>query len=255
MFELTDKVAVVTGAASGIGEAIAKTFAAAGAFVYIADRDVENGKRVAREIIETRRNALFLELDLANSQSCRSVADMFNEEWERIDIIVNNAGVGHVGTILDTTVGDLDRLYAINVRGAFELTKCFIPKMIERQHGVIVNTSSIGGVVAIKDRLAYCTTKFAMVGFTKCLALDHAKQGIRANAICPGRVETPFVKERISQYPDPQKAYEEMASTQALGRMATPDEIAACALYLASDEAAFVTGTALEIDGGFAVGK
>lgn len=255
MFDLTDKVALVTGAASGIGEAIAKTFAAAGAFVYVGDRDVENGKRVAREIVEARRNALFLELNLASSESCQAVADIVHEEWERLDILVNNAGVGHVGTILDTTAEDLDRLYTVNVRGAFELTRCFIPKMVERSYGVVVNIASIGGVVAIKDRLAYCTTKFAMVGFTKCLALDHAKQGIRANAICPGRVETPFVKERIAQYPDPQKAYEEMAATQAVGRMGTPDEIAACALYLASDEAAFVTGTALEIDGGFAVGK
>ena len=127
--------------------------------------------------------------------------------------------------------------------------------MIARASGVIINISSIGGIVAIKDRLAYCTTKFAVVGFTKCLALDHALQGIRANAICPGRVETPFVKKRIAEYPDPAKAYAEMAASQALGRMAAPEEIAAAVLYLASDEAAFVTGTAFEIDGGFAVGK
>jgi NAD(P)-dependent dehydrogenase (short-subunit alcohol dehydrogenase family) len=127
--------------------------------------------------------------------------------------------------------------------------------MIERRSGVIVNTASIGGIVAIRDRLAYCTTKFAVVGFTKCLALDHALDGIRANCICPGRVETPFVKARIDQYPDPEKAYREMAATQAVGRMGTPEEIAASVLYLASDEAAFVTGTALVIDGGFSVGK
>jgi len=137
----------------------------------------------------------------------------------------------------------------------FDLTKAFIPLMIDRRYGVIINVASIGGVVAIKERLAYCTTKFAVVGFTKCLALDHALQGIRANAICPGRVETPFVKARIAETPDPEKTYREMAATQALGRMGTPEEIAAAALYLASDEAAFVTGTALEIDGGFAVGK
>jgi NAD(P)-dependent dehydrogenase (short-subunit alcohol dehydrogenase family) len=130
-----------------------------------------------------------------------------------------------------------------------------LENMIARNYGVIVNTSSIGGIVAVKDRIAYCMTKFAIVGFTKCLALDHAMQGIRANAICPGRVETPFVKARIAEYPDPEKAYREMAATQAVGRMATPEEIAAAALYLASDEAAFVTGTALEIDGGFSVGK
>lgn len=255
MFSLKDKVAVVTGGASGIGEAIAKTFAAAGAFVYIADSDARNGKRVANEIVEAKRNAFYLDLDLTSAESCASVAETVHEEWSRLDILVNNAGIGHVGTILDTTADDLDRLLAVNVRGMFDLTKAFIPSMIERGYGVIINVASIGGVVAIKERLAYCTTKFAVVGFTKCLALDHAQQGIRANAICPGRVETPFVKARISETPDPEKAYREMAATQAVGRMGTPDEIAAAALYLASDEAAFVTGTALEIDGGFAVGK
>ncbi len=126
--------------------------------------------------------------------------------------------------------------------------------MIQRKNGAIVNTALIGGIV-IKDRLAYCTMKFAVVGFTKCLALDHALDGIRANCICPGRVETPFVKVRIAEYADPEKACREMAATQALGRMGTPEEIAASVLYLASDEAAFVTGTALVIDGGFSVGK
>ena len=173
----------------------------------------------------------------------------------QLDILVNNAGIGHVGTILETTSEDLERLFAVNVRGMFDLTKAFIGGMIEQKYGVILNVASIGGIVAIRDRLAYCTTKFAVVGFTKCLALDHALQGIRANCICPGRVETDFVKRRIAEYPDPEKAYQEMAATQAIGRMATPEEIAACALYLASDEAAFVTGTALEIDGGFSVGK
>ena len=127
--------------------------------------------------------------------------------------------------------------------------------MIARRSGVIINLASIGGVVAIKDRLAYCTTKFAVVGMTKCIALDHARDGIRAVAVCPGRVETEFVKRRLAEYPDPQTAYAEMASTQAVGRMGKPEEIAAALVYLASDEAAFVTGTAFEIDGGFAVGK
>ena len=143
----------------------------------------------------------------------------------------------------------------MNVRGIFDLTKAFIDRMIERKYGVIINVASIGGVVGIRDRLAYCTTKFAVVGLTKCLALDHALQGIRANCVCPGRVETEFVQKRIAEYPDPEKAYQEMAASQAVGRMATPDEIAACVLYLASDEAAFVTGTAVEIDGGFSAGK
>jgi NAD(P)-dependent dehydrogenase (short-subunit alcohol dehydrogenase family) len=254
MFDLTGKIALVTGAASGIGEAIAHVLSHAGALVYVADLDAENGERVAAEAGALEKTQ-FVKLNVAEKGECESLAKKVLAEKGRLDILVNNAGIGHVGTILETTEEDLDRLYAVNVRGMFTLTKAFLPSMIERKYGVIINTASIGGIVAIKDRLAYCTTKFAVVGFTKCIALDHARQGIRANAICPGRVETPFVKKRISEYPDPQKAYEEMAATQAVGRMATPEEIAASVLYLASDEAAFVTGTAFEIDGGFAVGK
>jgi NAD(P)-dependent dehydrogenase (short-subunit alcohol dehydrogenase family) len=255
MFELNDRIALVTGAASGIGEAIAKTLANAGAYVYVADRDVTNGKRVASELTAAQKKAKFHPLDVIDSRRCHSTADLIHKEHGRLDILVNNAGIGHVGTILETESDDLDRLWAVNVCGMFDLTKAFIPKMIERNYGVIINMASIGGVIAIKERLAYCTTKFAVVGFTKCLALDHAHQGIRANAVCPGRVETPFVKKRIAEYPDPEKAYREMAATQAVGRMATPEEIAAAVLYLVSDEAAFVTGTAFEIDGGFSVGK
>lgn len=255
MFDLTGKIALVTGAASGIGEAIAIILARAGAFVYVADLDEKNGERVADEIRTEGKQAAFLKINVAETQDCLNAAETVHKNHGKLDILVNNAGIGHVGTILETSDEDLDRLYEVNVRGIFSLTKAFIPKMIERKSGVIVNTSSIGGVVALKERLAYCTTKFAVVGLTKSLALDHALQGIRANCICPGRVETPFVKARISEYPDPQKAYAEMAATQALGRMATPAEIAASVLYLASDEAAFVTGTALIIDGGFSVGK
>lgn len=253
MFDLTGKIALITGAASGIGEAMAKTLASAGAFVYVCDLDETNGMRVAEEI--GAGQAEFFKLNVAEKTECEEAAREVLEAKGKLDILVNNAGIGHVGTLLQTTEDDLDKLYAVNVRGVFSLTKAFLPSMVERNYGVIINTASIGGVVAIKDRLAYTTTKFAVVGFTKAVALDHALQGIRANAICPGRVETPFVKKRISEYPDPQKAYAEMAATQAVGRMATPEEIAAAALYLASDEAAFVTGTAFEIDGGFAVGK
>jgi len=145
-------------------------------------------------------------------------------------------------------------LYAVNVRGAFNLCKAFLPSMLERRAGNIINLASIGGVVGIKDRLAYCTTKFAVVGLTKCLALDHARDGIRVNCICPGRVETPFVSARLKEYPDPEKAYREMASTQAIGRMGKPEEIAASALFLASDESAYVTGTAHLTDGGWSAG-
>jgi 2-keto-3-deoxy-L-fuconate dehydrogenase len=251
MFDLTGKIALVTGAASGIGEAIARVMELAGAFVYVADLDEINGRRVADEM----ENAKFIKINLVETKDCARVAGEVLEKEGSLDILVNNAGIGHVGTILQTSEEDLERLFAVNVRGMFSLTKAFLPSMIERKSGVIINMASIGGVIGIRDRLAYCTTKFAVVGFTKCIALDHASQGIRANAICPGRVETPFVKKRIAEYPDPVKAYAEMAATQAIGRMGTPEEIAAATLYLASDEAAFVTGTAFEIDGGWSAGK
>lgn len=255
MFDLTGKIALVTGAASGIGEAIAFTYSRQGAFVYVADIDEANGQRVVAEITNDGGQAFFLKLNVADLTDCLKAVECVHGEHGHLDILVNNAGLGHVGTILETTAEDLDWLFSVNVRGMFDLTKAFIPKMIKRKYGVIVNMSSVGGVVAISDRIAYCTTKFAVVGLTKCIALDHASDGIRANCICPGRVETPFVKARLSEYPDPEKAYREMAATQALGRMGKPEEIAAAALYLASDEAAFVTGSSLLIEGGFTVGK
>ena len=255
MFDLNSKTALVTGAASGIGEAIAVTLGRAGAFVYVADIDETNGVRVADAIAGDGGQAAFVKLDVTSESDRTAARRIVDENTGRLDILVNNAGIGHVGTILQTTGDDLDRLFSVNVRGMFNLTKIFIPGMIERKYGVILNVASIGGIVAIRERIAYCTTKFAVVGLTKCIALDHALDGIRANAICPGRVETPFVKSRLSEYPDPEKAYREMSETQAIGRMGTPEEIAAAVLYLASDEAAFVTGTALEIDGGWAAGK
>ena len=251
MFDLSGKTALVTGAASGIGEAIAHVLADAGASVVLADIDEIAGREAADRIIQSGDSAQFMQLDVSDDDNCRAVAAQVIEECDILDILVNNAGIGHVGTILQTESQDLDRLFSVNVRGMFSLTKAFLPAMIERKSGVVINMASIGGVVAIPDRLAYCTTKFAVVGFSKCLAVDHAKDGIRAVAVCPGRVETPFVKKRLEEYPDPAKAYEKMAATQAIGRMAAPEEIAAAVLYLASDEAAFVTGTAFEIDGGF----
>jgi len=173
----------------------------------------------------------------------------------RLDVLVNNAGIGCVGTLLQTSGEDMDRLYAVNVRGVFNVTKAFLASMVERKNGVIISLASIGGVVGMRDRVAYCTTKFAVVGFTKSMALDHSHLGIRVNCICPGRVETPFVKARLAEYPDPAKAYREMSATQLTGRMLEPGEVAAAALYLASDEAASVTGSALMIDGGWSAGK
>jgi len=250
MFRLDSRKALVTGAASGIGEAIAHALSRAGAAVIVADIDAENGERVAQACDAQAAGARFISLDVADETNCAHVA----REIGSIDVLVNNAGIGHVGTIEQTNGADLDRLYGVNVRGAFNVTKAFIGGMLARRAGAIVNMASIGGVLGIADRLAYCTTKFAVVGLTKSLAIDHATHGIRVNCVCPGRVETPFVTARLREYPDPAAAYRQMSSTQAIGRMGRPEEIAAAVLYLASDEAAFVTGSALIIDGGWSAG-
>lgn len=255
MFRLENKVALVTGAASGIGAAIADTFAIAGACVYVADLNESAGAEVVQKIRAAGASADFISVNVADEVSCNNAAERVLKTHGRLDLLVNNAGIGHVGTILQTTPADMTRLYNVNVLGVFNLSKAFLPSMLQGKRGNIINLASIGGVVGIRDRLAYCTTKFAVVGLTKSMALDHATDGIRVNCICPGRVETPFVSARLKEYPDPEKAYREMASTQAIGRMGRPEEIAAAALYLASDESAFITGTAFLIDGGWSAGK
>jgi NAD(P)-dependent dehydrogenase (short-subunit alcohol dehydrogenase family) len=255
MFSLQNKIALVTGAASGIGAAIAEVFAGAGAHVYVTDRDSKGAEQTVARIKAAGCLGEFLPLDVTSEQQCESARQRVHSSRGRLDVLVNNAGIGHVGAMLETTGADMDRLYSVNVRGVFNVSKAFLPDMLARKSGAIINLASIGGVVGVRDRLAYCTTKFAVVGLTKSMALDHAKDGIRVNCICPGRVETPWIKERLKEYPDPQKAYQEMAATQAVGRMGTPQEIAAAALYLASDESAFITGTAFLIDGGWSAGK
>ena len=255
MFRLDLKIALVTGGGSGIGAAIAKTFAAAGATVIVADRDAVSAAKIANELNSAGFKATSIQVDVSDPSACAEAGRGVLRDHSHLDILVNNAGIGHVGTILQTTAEDLDRLHSVNVRGVFNMSKAFIGSMLERKSGNILNLASIGGVVGIRDRLAYCATKFAVVGMTKAMALDHAAAGVRVNCICPGRVETPFVSARLAEYPDPERAYKEMAATQALGRMGQPEEIANAALYLASDESAFITGTAFLIDGGWSAGK
>lgn len=251
MFRLDGRTALVTGAGSGIGEAIALCFARQGAAVWVVDRDQPGGCAAVAAIRSAGGRADFAGLDVSDAEAVLALASRLPP----LDILVNNAGIGHVGNLLGTCAADLDRLYSVNVRGPFNCCKAFVPAMLGRRRGSVINLASIGGVVAVRDRLAYTISKFAVVGLTKSLALDHSHEGVRFNCICPGRVETPFVKARIAEYPDPEKAYRDMSSTQLNGRMARPGEIAAAALYLAADESEMVTGSTLMVDGGWSAGK
>jgi 2-keto-3-deoxy-L-fuconate dehydrogenase len=256
MFSLQDKVTIVTGAASGIGAAIAESFARSGALVYVADCNEAGGAAMVRQIEQHGGQAKLAVADIAKEADCQALAQrVLAENGNRCDVLVNNAGVGHVGSILTTAPADLERLWQINVKGAYFLSRAILPAMIERRAGSIINLASVAGVMGMEARFAYTVTKHAVVGMTRAMAMDHGETGVRINCICPGRTQTPFVQARLKEYPNPEEYLKQMVAPHALKRLAQPSEIAAAAVFLASDEAAFVTGSALVVDGGYMAGK
>lgn len=242
-FELTNRTALVTGGASGIGEAVCRIFSAAGARILIVDMDAARAEALATELPRAHP----IVCDIANESAVKRLfADL-----QKLDILVNNAGIGLVGGIEQTELGDLQRLFRVNVEGMFLVTRAAIPHLIA-SHGTIVNIGSVAGLIGVKKRFAYCATKGAVVAMTRQLAVDYPTE-IRVNCICPGTVDTPFVEGYLEKYHkhEKEKVRAELNQRQPIGRLGKPEEVAHLALYLASAEAAFVNGSVVTIDGGW----
>jgi 2-keto-3-deoxy-L-fuconate dehydrogenase len=255
MFRLDKKIALVTGAGSGIGQEIATLFAEQGATVLVADIRFDAAEAVAMEILAQEGNAEALRLDVTDEKQVQNVFAQVGQKYGRLDILVNNAGIGHVGNILETSLEDWERVMAVNARGVFLCSKYAVTQMLAQkpQGGVLVNIASVAGMIAVDRRFSYGASKGAVISITRSIAMDFVGQGIRANAICPGTVHTPFVEGFLERNFADRKDEERqrLHARQPVGRMGRPDEIAHAALYLASDEASFVTGSALVIDGGW----
>lgn len=252
MFSLKNKTAIVTGGGSGIGRAICKVFAAQQATVFILDLD-ENGATETIHEIETAGGiSFFKKCNVANQDEVKAVIHSISMNTTTIDIVVNNAGIAHVGNVENTSSVDFEKLFAVNVKGVYHIINAAIPFM-KKNGGVILNMASVASSVGIPDRFAYSMTKGAVVGITLSVAKDFLAYKIRCNCISPARVHTPFVDGFISKnYPGKEEEmFEKLSKTQPIGRMGEPIEIAHLALYLCSDEASFITGCDYPIDGGF----
>lgn len=249
---LAGKISVVTGGASGIGAATVRAFAAQGAVVYAADLDVAGAERLSAELRAAGAEVTALALDVTSAEAVDAAFRAVIQRSGRVDALVNSAGVAHVGNLLDTSESDLDRLYAVNVKGTVNACRAAVREMIGQGGGTIVNLASIASVIGLTDRFAYTMTKGAVLALTRSIAVDYMKQGVRCNCICPARVHTPFVDGFISRnYPGREaEMFEKLSAYQPMGRMAKPEEVAAMALFLSTDASSFITGHALPVDGG-----
>ena len=252
MFSLQNKTALITGGASGIGFAIAKTFATAGAHVHILDLNDEQTRQAAREIEQAGGLVTGHAVDVADQQQTVDVIGRIASQ-SRIDILVNNAGVSHIGRADTTTEADFDRVFRINVKGVYNCLFATIPHLKAGGGGVILNMASIAATLGLADRFAYSASKGAVRTMTFSVARDYLADKIRCNSISPARVHTPFVDGFIAKNYVGQEAemFEKLSKSQPIGRMAQPGEVGTLALYLCSDEASFVTGCDYPLDGGF----
>lgn len=244
-----NQIAVVTGGGSGIGRAVTLRLASEGAEVHILELSRDGAEETLDLVQKAGGTARAIEADVSDTKSVRAAFSRLS----RLDILVNNAGVAHVGNVLQTEPGDLDRLYNINVRGVYHCLHFGIPLMLKNASGSIVNLASIASKVGIPDRFAYSMTKGSVLSMTLSVARDFVGQGIRCNCVCPARVHTPFVDGFLAKnYPGQEsEMFAKLSAGQPIGRMGTPDEIAALISFLSSKDAAFITGSAYDIDGGF----
>lgn len=252
MFRLDNKIALVTGGGSGIGKAISLLFARQGAKVYLLDIDKQGANETLAAIKNTGADALFKRCNVARLDEVKATVEAIVEEASGLDIVVNNAGIAHIGNAETTMPEDMERLLSVNVKGVYHVLHTALPYM-KSKGGVILNLASVAASVGLADRFAYSTTKGAVATMTYSVAKDYLPFHIRCNCISPGRVHTPFVDGFLKKnYPgQEQEMFEKLSKTQPIGRMAMPQEVACLALYLCSDEASFITGCDYPIDGGF----
>jgi NAD(P)-dependent dehydrogenase (short-subunit alcohol dehydrogenase family) len=250
MSRLQGKIALVTGGGSGIGKRTCERFAEEGATVVVADIDAVRAQETADMI---GAGAIAVQVDVANGASATSAVSTVIERHGRLDTLVNNAGVTIVGAVHELSEDDWDREMNVNLKSVFLMTKAAWPHLVESQ-GSIVNTASIAALWAIPSDAAYCASKAAVMMLTKCLALDGAKAGVRANCVCPGYIDTPMIQGYFADQADPGAARTFAENMHPLGRLGFPGDIAEAMVYLASDQASWVTGTALTVDGGLTAG-
>ena len=251
-FRLDGKVAVVTGGASGIGRAIVQKFARSGACVRILDIDLKQAEAVALDVVNAGGNASAFQCDVTSRENVKAIFDQLFRK-ESVHILVNNAGISHVGSLETTMERDFDKLFEVNVKGFFNCMQATIGHMKENGGGVILNMASIAGSSALADRFAYSMSKGAVIAMTFSVAKDYLQHKIRCNCISPARVHTPFVDGYLQRnYPGKEnEMFAKLSAAQPIGRMGEPHEVAALALFLCSEEAAFITGVDYPIDGGW----
>lgn len=247
---LKDKVALITGGTSGIGEATALLFAQEGARVAITGRNVERGQKITEKIKRAGGHSIFIKNDVRHAKQCKESVDRTLGEFGRLDILFNNAGLFYAHDALECSEDEWDLQIDVNLKGTFLMSKYALPAMIAQGSGVIINNSSGWGLVGGDQAVAYCASKGGVVLLTKAMAVDHGRQGIRVNCICPGDVDTPMLPEDAKFRGLKWEDYMAGAANRPMGRVGTAGEIAKAALFLASDDSSFMTGAALVVDGG-----